>query len=216
MPQDDPTELFDLCAPDGRPLGQTKPRALVHRDGDWHRSVHVWVLLEAAPGRSYEVVLQRRSLTKDTHPGKVDVSVAGHLRAGETEVAVLREAEEEVGLSLAMSDLVRLGQRRHESVRPGHADRELQDVFLAVTTLAFDTLRPDPDEVLALLAVPLVSAAKLAIGELPEVLARELSSGSVGVRGVGLRRDELLLSADGYFGWALSAAVQHLARPPER
>lgn len=48
----DPSELFDIylpppslgvsCQPP-EPAGFTKPRRLVHADGDWHRSVHVWL-----------------------------------------------------------------------------------------------------------------------------------------------------------------------------
>ena len=39
----DPAELFDVVRADGTPTGEVKPRAAVHRDGDWHRAVHVWV-----------------------------------------------------------------------------------------------------------------------------------------------------------------------------
>jgi len=49
----DPAELFELCEPpcdahDGfveevKRTGVFKQRSLVHRDGDWHRSVDIWV-----------------------------------------------------------------------------------------------------------------------------------------------------------------------------
>ena len=42
-PAQDPGELFDVVRGDGAPTGRIKPRAAVHRDGDWHRAVHVWV-----------------------------------------------------------------------------------------------------------------------------------------------------------------------------
>ena len=63
----DLTEKFAVYAPpanagvplpaseEPRALGTLKPRGEVHRDGDWHRSVHVW-LIDAA-GR---LLLQRR------------------------------------------------------------------------------------------------------------------------------------------------------------
>ncbi len=208
MPLDDPTELFDLCDAAGRPLGRSKPRAIVHRDGDWHRSLHVWVILEAAAGPC--VLFQRRSLTKDTHPGKVDASVAGHLRAGETVEVALREAEEEIGLSIARSDVVRLGLRRHVSERPpSHRDRELQDIFYVVTKRPLESLRPDPDEVLGLLEVALPSALALVEGCVQEVSARELGAG--GVKDVVLRADELLPSKDGYFALALRSIERRIA-----
>ena len=56
----------------------------MHRDGDWHRSVHVWVVDTAEAGRgAARVLLQRRSEHKDTYPGHWDVSVAGHVEAGD-------------------------------------------------------------------------------------------------------------------------------------
>ena len=36
-------ELFDLYDAEGHALGQAKARDDVHRDGDWHRSAHIWI-----------------------------------------------------------------------------------------------------------------------------------------------------------------------------
>src|SRR5437870_920751 len=100
MAAQDPGELFDLCDERGTLLGRSKARARVHRDGDWHRSLHVWVVLagEGAGGRGPEVLFQKRSAGKDTWPGRVDVAVTGHFRAGEGTAEALRECDEEVGL----------------------------------------------------------------------------------------------------------------------
>src|SRR6185312_16932533 len=117
MAAQDPGELFDLYDRDGAPLGLRKARAEVHRDGDWHRSVHIWVVLREGPGlpdapRAPCLLFQRRSLEKDTWPGALDVAVTGHLRAGEAILDGLREAREEIGLELGPSDVIRLGLRR--------------------------------------------------------------------------------------------------------
>ena len=37
-------ELVDVLTPAGDPTGMRKPKAAVHRDGDWHRAAHVWIL----------------------------------------------------------------------------------------------------------------------------------------------------------------------------
>jgi hypothetical protein len=37
-------EHFDVLTPDGTPTGVSKPRSDVHRDGDWHACVHIWVI----------------------------------------------------------------------------------------------------------------------------------------------------------------------------
>jgi isopentenyldiphosphate isomerase len=217
MPIDDPTELFDLFDAEGHALGRSKARALVHRDGDWHRSVHVWVVHTSDEGPS--VVLQRRSLTKDTHPGKVDVSVAGHLRSGEpggAKEAAVREAEEEIGLTLDVAELVRLGLRRHVGRRePSHLDRELQEIFFVTTSRALETLKPDPDEVLGVLAASLPDARAIARGEVERIRVREVRSGDREPRHGTLEREELLLSPDGYFARALESITRKLAGAEE-
>jgi len=124
----DDTELLDLLDDQGKPTGETKARSDVHRDGDWHRAFHLWVMHPDC-----YVLLQRRSKTKDLAPGKVDVSVGGHLRAGEIWLDALREAEEEIGLGLRPGDVDLLGTMRSERAYPdGALDRELQDVYAAL------------------------------------------------------------------------------------
>jgi 8-oxo-dGTP diphosphatase len=40
MPLSD--ETLEILDPYGLPLGKSKFRSLVHRDGDWHATAHVW------------------------------------------------------------------------------------------------------------------------------------------------------------------------------
>lgn len=84
-----------------QPLNILKPRGEVHRDGDWHRSVHIWLVDD-----DQRVLLQKRSEFKDTHPGLFDVSCAGHITANDPvlETAV-RELEEELGITMDPEDL---------------------------------------------------------------------------------------------------------------
>lgn len=125
---DDAGEVLDLLDEHGGPTGEVKRRADVHRDGDWHRAFHLWVMHPDG-----YVLLQRRSRTKDLAAGKVDVSVGGHLRAGEIWLDALREAEEEIGLTLGPGDVDLLGTLRSERGYPdGSLDREFQDVYAAL------------------------------------------------------------------------------------
>ncbi len=78
--------------------GIFKDRDAVHRDGDLHRSAHVWVVRRDKKGK-LSVLLQRRSLNKDAFPGCLDTSCAGHVVESETyESTALRELEEELGI----------------------------------------------------------------------------------------------------------------------
>lgn len=70
-------------------------RSVVHKEGILHREVHVWVVMDGK-----KIVFQKRSMTKDTWPGKLDASAGGHVEAGETyEIAGKRELQEETGLT---------------------------------------------------------------------------------------------------------------------
>lgn len=68
-------------------------------------TVHVWLWRRA--NNTVELLVQQRSMRKKSHPGMYDISVAGHIDAGETpcETAV-RECKEEVGLGIDESRLV--------------------------------------------------------------------------------------------------------------
>lgn len=89
-------EHVDVLDSSGRPIGIRKSKSEVHRDGDWHGAAHVWIL-----NRKGEILIQRRSPAKENWPNLWDVSVAGHISAGEEPVdAALREAREELGITL--------------------------------------------------------------------------------------------------------------------
>lgn len=150
-------ELFDLYDAQGHPLGVAKPRDEVHRDGDWHRSAHVWIF--SSDGR---LLFQRRAADKDTWPRRLDASIGGHYRAGEEgRASVVREAWEELGLSVAPPELIPLGLRRVESREPGVIDREIQDIYLLCRDLSPAAYQPQDDEIDALTLLDAWEAARL-------------------------------------------------------
>jgi len=205
-------EPFDLCDGGGKPLGRVKPRGAVHRDGDWHRSLHVWVVLLGA-GEPW-VVFQKRSLRKDTWPGALDVAVTGHYRAGEGLAQALRESEEEIGLPLGPTDVERLGiRRRADDHAPGIRDHEIQDVMLARTTRALTDLRPAPDEVDALVAVPLEAAALLFERD-RDASGLALAVGATAPVPARVTRPEFVDPEGGYYAVALASIAARLAAAP--
>lgn len=149
-------ERFDVLDAGGAPTGETKARAEVHRDGDWHRAVHVWIV----DGED-RVLLQRRSPFKDLAARRIDVTVGGHLRAGETWPQALREVEEELGLPVAVHEVRHLGTLASERVYRDAVDREVQEVFALRHDQPLDHYRLHPDEVDVLYAVPLTRAIAL-------------------------------------------------------
>ena len=102
-------ELFDVCDEYGNPTGETVTREEAHEKGIRHRTAHVWVV-RVVDGK-YQVLLQKRSMQKDSFPGLLDTSSAGHIPAGEEPVpSALRELREELGIHAAPEDLVYAGQ----------------------------------------------------------------------------------------------------------
>mmetsp|Transcript_3002 Transcript_3002/g.6856 ORF Transcript_3002/g.6856 Transcript_3002/m.6856 type:complete len:206 (+) Transcript_3002:668-1285(+) len=96
------SEGFDIFTMKGVPTGEAKARALVHRDKDWHRSVHVWLVDRAAQ----QVALQKRSPNKDTFPNRWDISAAGHIESGQDSVdTAVRELAEELGVVTTRDEL---------------------------------------------------------------------------------------------------------------
>lgn len=88
-------EIFPLVDENGNVIGQA-PRSVCH---DGSKLLHPVIHLHIFNSRG-ELYLQKRSATKDVQPNKWDSSVAGHIDLDETpEIAALREAGEELGLS---------------------------------------------------------------------------------------------------------------------
>jgi isopentenyldiphosphate isomerase len=138
-------EILDVLAPDGTATGRTKRKDEVHRDGDWHRAAHVW--LATPDGR---VLLQRRAAVKENWPDLWDISVAGHVSAGESAIeSAVREAREELGLDLSTDTLAHLGTLRWHAVLNGgtYIENEFHEVFLTVREIDREALVLDPLEV---------------------------------------------------------------------
>jgi isopentenyldiphosphate isomerase len=150
----DPNEGFDVVAFDGEPTGIVKARAAVHRDGDWHRSIHVWVAGTDEYGPF--LTFQRRAFAKDTWGGKLDATVGGHFRAGESLTETLREVEEEIGVTVSRADLKPLGVRVSvNDIGPAIRDHELQSIFLWLDDRPLLDFAPDPVELAALIRFPI-------------------------------------------------------------
>ncbi|KAI0562678.1 nudix hydrolase 3 [Gracilaria domingensis] len=132
-------EHFDVLKEDGTLMGFSKARSLVHREGDWHRSTHIWVLSTQG-----EVLVQLRSALKDTFPGRWDVSAAGHISAGDDSLtSATRELEEELGISLREDEELEFltsvkASATGKTDRHGpYVDNEIQDIYVFRPRLTF-------------------------------------------------------------------------------
>jgi isopentenyldiphosphate isomerase len=138
-------EMIDVLDAGGSPTGRTKPKPHIHRDGDLHRSVHVWII--ASDDR---ILVQRRAAVKENNPGSWDVSCAGHISAGESAIdAAIREAEEELGMALEPDELQHVATLRERSVLNGgtYIDNEIHEIFIVRRDVDVSALRLQEEEV---------------------------------------------------------------------
>ncbi len=137
-------ELIDILTPEGKLTGKTALKSEAHKNGWFHATVHIWLFTS-----DEKILLQKRALTKKVFPGLWDISVAGHIGAGETVLtSAKREVFEEIGLQLKERDLIKIGTRIHQvSHANGIQDNEHHHVFIAELRVPISTLKIQLEEV---------------------------------------------------------------------
>ena len=120
-------ELIDILTSKGIKTGKTCLKSEAHKKGLYHETIHVWFYTD-----TQKVLLQKRASIKKVFPNLWDVSVAGHIGAGEkVETAAIREVYEEIGLEIPENKLIKIGVRKDEIVHPnGILDNEFKHLFL--------------------------------------------------------------------------------------
>jgi len=199
-------ELLDVLDERGRLTGEVVWKSEAHRRGLWHHCFHCWIAGEDA-GSPY-LLVQRRAAAKDTWPGYLDVTAAGHLQSGEEPLGGgLREIEEELGLKVESDRLVPLGTRRIEQEIPEGCDREFHEVFLLLDPTPPEDLRLQEGEVEAVLRIGLGDMEKLgAAGGVP---AMEYAEGEASATLV--RLSDFVPNEDDYLRRVAGAARRLLA-----
>lgn len=145
-------ELVDILDETGNATGKRAMKSTAHAKGWFHPTIHVWLYTEDG-----KVLIQQRGKDKDTHPLLWDVSVAGHIGAGEDiETSAIREVEEEIGLSISKKDLEKIGvfSSVHKH-REDLIDCEFHHTFLCELKLPFEKLKKQDSEVAQLDLIPL-------------------------------------------------------------
>ena len=125
-------ELLEIVDSDDNAIG-TATRAEIHKSGLMHRAVHIFVFNAAG-----EIYVQKRSESKDRHPGKLDSSAAGHVDPGESYYdTAVRELREEIGISASVEEVLRVQASEITD----------QEHVVLFTTLTDQEPIPNPDEV---------------------------------------------------------------------
>ena len=188
-------ELLDIYNDNFQKIG-TKPRHEVHRDGDWHRVFHCWVIYRDKEGKDW-VILQKRGANQDTYPNMLDISAAGHYGAGETVADGVRELHEELGLTdVQFTDLIPVGRRIGVAAEDGFIDRQVADVFLYLCDQPLEQYRYQTDEIAGLVALEVEQGISLCVGE---VMSIDIPAVGYDKPIITISASEMIPTIDDYF-----------------
>ena len=145
-------EYFDLVDDEGMPTGEIVSREEAHRLGLPHRTTHTWVIRRKDGQR--QALVQKRSDSKDSWPGRYDTSSAGHIPAGAEPLdSALRELEEELGIRAEEKDLAFAGKLRVRFEEPFHGtlfrDNEVVWMYVCDKPVEAEALQLQAEEVSA-------------------------------------------------------------------
>ncbi len=152
-------EYVDVLDSSGNLTGENKLKSEVHRDGDWHKAVHVWIINPKG-----ELLIQKRSAIKDNLPNMWDIPSAGHLSAGEDSItSAIRETEEELGLKLLSENFEYLFSITQQSIREdgSYINNEFNDIYLVRLDLNLAGFKLQEDEVAEIKFIPYKELEKI-------------------------------------------------------
>ncbi|MDX6325930.1 MAG: isopentenyl-diphosphate Delta-isomerase [Nocardioidaceae bacterium] len=129
-----------LLDEDGRAIGTTPKRTVHHHETPLHLAFSCYLFDDDGA-----LLLTRRALHKPTWPGAWTNSFCGHPGPGEDLAeAVVRRAEQELGVELRSVELVLPAFRYQAEMPDGTRENEMCPVFVARSSAE---VRPDPAEV---------------------------------------------------------------------
>jgi len=154
-------ELIDICDEKNNLLGIQKEKSVAHKEGLWHRASHIWIY-----NKKGEILLQLRAKNKSLFPGVWDVSVGGHISAGEDPLTTaLREVEEEIGLVVKEEDLEFWEIRTQNLVSGDLKNNEFMYVYLVEFNGDISGLKLQKEEVEKIAFIPVETIERELITE---------------------------------------------------
>lgn len=104
-------EYLDIYDKGNNPTGTKELRAMVHKNGSWHRTVHIYVI-----NKNNDFLVHLRSPFKDLKPDSWDTRFGGHVRSGKDyDGTALDELYEEIGIKVETKNLVSKGIASYDS-----------------------------------------------------------------------------------------------------
>lgn len=137
-------EYIDIADENGILTGESELKSIIHQKGLYHHTAHIWFYTQNG-----EILLSQRSAKKAICPLLWDVSVAGHVDAGERiVVGAIRETKEEIGLTITEEDLELVGTFScFQNYNNGIIDNEFHNTFICELKININQLTPQIEEV---------------------------------------------------------------------
>ena len=149
-------EIIDQLDEKGTLIG-TVDKKIAHRDGLWHRAVHVWVIND-----NNEILLQQRCSDKDLYPNFWDCSFAGHIVAGESSIiGAIREGKEELGIDVDTTKMELLFINKEQITYGNIKSNEFVDVYLLRQNIKVEDIIIQKEEVAGVKYISLEEFFKL-------------------------------------------------------
>lgn len=143
-------EYLDELNEDGTKNGRRVERSYAHEHGILHATSQIYIY-RYFKGK-LEILLQRRSETKDSYPGKLDISCAGHVPSGmDYSENALKELSEELGICITPAELAKVGvfrtSKRAEFYGKPFRDEQLSAVYITEQYLDIDKIDFQREEI---------------------------------------------------------------------
>ena len=114
-------------------------------------------------------MFQKRHPEKEVNPGKLSISAAGHILAGETVKDGVREVKEEVGVDIPFHEMHPISEYKIILQTEQFYNREISLLYYTVQPLRIEDFTPQLTEVSGLFLVSIDSFYQLMYGEKEKV-----------------------------------------------
>ena len=139
MSQKKDIEYLDVLDEFGNITGIVKSREEAKRDKEYYRIVFLWMYNP----KLKKILIQRRSMNKETAPNRWDLTVGGHVQARESSIdAIIRETKEEIGIDISDDCITKVLE-----VKPNEKKPKFTDIYFVIKEVDIDDIKLQLEEV---------------------------------------------------------------------
>jgi isopentenyldiphosphate isomerase len=136
-------ENFDILNELGEFTGEIATRDECHEKGLWHRAVYAFII-----DKNLNILLQKRSSNKKLWPNKWDVTIGGHVNAGEFgRQALIRECKEELGIEITDDEIKYIVSTTSVYNKNNYVNNHYDECYLITKDINIEDLKLQKEEV---------------------------------------------------------------------